>query len=94
MIRVCLSSALIARALAIVLFCTGLSAQEESATTKTHEPQLIPWEPCPSSVLDLDLLVSFLGSDYATERWAAAECLGELKDARAVEPLVRAIFKE
>ena len=74
--------------------CIGGIAQESSNKPRTHEPELLPGEQCPSSVLDLDKLVSLLGSNDATERWAAAECLGEMKDTRAVEPLVRAIFKE
>lgn len=95
MFRVWRRSARIAGAtLALSFFCVEIPAQEIRDNPRADIPELVPGDQCPSSVLDLEKLVSLLGSADATERWAAAECLGQLKDTRAVEPLVRAIFAE
>ena len=48
-------------------------------------------EMCPFSV---DRFIVELQQEESWRRWVAAECLGEMKDRRAVEPLVQAILKE
>jgi HEAT repeat protein len=48
-------------------------------------------EECPLSV---DGFIVELQQEEPSRRWWAAECLGKMNDQRAVEPLVRAIFKE
>ena len=48
-------------------------------------------EQCPFSV---DRFIVELQQDDSGRRWGAAECLGKMKDARGVEPLVRAILHE
>jgi hypothetical protein len=63
--------------------------QEEPPATEIQGPALLLGDPCPQS---LDLLIAFLKSDEASTSRAAAECLGETKDRRAVEPLVQAIL--
>jgi len=80
--------------LTAVALSVEVAAQQNSNESRTRDPELLPGGPCPSSVLDFDRLVSLLGSDNATERWAAAECLGDMKDTRAIDPLVGAIFRE
>jgi HEAT repeat protein len=65
--------------------------QEDPPTTELREPALMTDAPCPQS---LDLLLAFLKSDEPWTRKAAADCLGDTKDGRAVEPLVHAIFVE
>lgn len=81
-------------ALTTIALCVGGVAQQSPYKPRSREPELVPGDQCPSSVLDLDKLVSLLKTNDATERWAAAECLGQMKDTRAVEPLVQAIFRE
>jgi HEAT repeat protein len=48
-------------------------------------------EQCPSN---LDTLILQLREEETWTRWQAAECLGALKDPRAVEPLVHALYAE
>ncbi len=63
--------------------------QEDPPTTELREPELMPEDPCPQS---LDVLAALLKSDSGFTSQAAAECLGEAKDSRAVEPLVQTIL--
>jgi HEAT repeat protein len=41
-----------------------------------------------------ETLLVELRHESSSSRWLAADCLGELKDSRAVEPLIQAILKE
>lgn len=79
---------------ALLLLSSGVARafpQEDSAATQAPESMLLPGTPCPQS---LDSVLTFLKSDGAWTRATAAECLGEMKDGRAAEPLVHAIFVE
>jgi HEAT repeat protein len=77
--------------LMLVCFSVRAFPQEPSPTTESQEPGLVPGDACPESV---DQLIVWLRSGNSASRWAAAECLGETRDSRAVEHLVQAIFVE
>lgn len=77
--RCALGSAII---LALALSCRVSFGQQSSPTFQ---------EMCPFSE---DRFIVELQQKESWRRWTAAECLGEMKDRRAVEPLVQAILNE
>jgi HEAT repeat protein len=68
-----------------------VAAQESAPAATSQEPQLTGDDACPAS---LDRLLLLLKSEQPMTRVAAADCLGDVRDNRAVEPLVNAILNE
>jgi HEAT repeat protein len=63
--------------------------QEDPPAEEIERAVLPPGAPCPQS---LDVLIAFLKIDEGISSRAAAICLGETRDRRAVEPLVQAML--
>jgi HEAT repeat protein len=63
--------------------------QEDRPAEEIERPVLASGDPCPQS---LDVLIAFLKIDEGISSRAAAICLGETRDSRAVEPLVQAML--
>jgi HEAT repeat protein len=88
--RALYSGAALVCAMSLVLALDGrlVNAQQVSTATASAVEQL---EECPFSV---DRFIVELQQEDSGRRWWAAECLGKMKDRRAVEPLVQAILNE
>jgi HEAT repeat protein len=82
----------LACAISLVLALGGrlAIAQQVSPDNTADSVEQLEQE-CPFSV---DRFIVELQQEDSGRRWWAAECLGKMKDRRAVEPLVQAIFNE
>jgi HEAT repeat protein len=90
--RTLCSGSALACAIGLVLALGGrLAIAQQVSPDNTADSVEQLEEECPFSV---DRFIVELQQEDSGRRWWAAECLGKMKDRRAVEPLVQAIFNE